>query len=104
MFSSGARMVWRLVSMLATLVTVLLAFTRGVAHADSSAAHTVPVLVLSLDSDDAEEHADALTGALRSRIRASQGWSLVETTQSLGMLTAALRCPAKPLTADCEQR
>ncbi|MBX3208629.1 MAG: hypothetical protein KF764_26585 [Labilithrix sp.] len=62
------------------------------------------VAVLALDSDDAEEQADALTGALRSRIRASQGWSLVETSQSLGMLTAALRCPTKPISAECEQR
>lgn len=80
---------------------VLLPRTAG---ADPSTAHTVPVVVLALDSDDAEEQADALTGALRSRIRASQGWSLVETSQSLGMLTAALRCSSKPIGADCEQR
>jgi hypothetical protein len=60
--------------------------------------------VLAFDSDDAEEQADALTGAMRSRVRASQGWSLIETSQSLGMLTAALRCPSKPMTAECEQR
>jgi len=46
----------------------------------STAAHSLPVAVLSLDSDDAEEQADALTGALRSRIRKSQGWSLIETS------------------------
>lgn len=74
------------------------------ARADESTAHSVAVAVLALDSDDAEEQADALTGALRSRIRASQGWSLVETSQSLGMLTAALRCPMKPISAECEQR
>lgn len=74
------------------------------ALADNSSAHSVAVAVLALDSDDAEEQADALTGAIRSRIRNSQGWSLVETTQSLGMLTAALRCPGKPIPADCEQR
>lgn len=74
------------------------------ARADNSAAHSVQVAVLALDSDDAEEQADALTGALRSKIRNSQGWSLVETTQTLGMLTAALRCPGKPIPAECEQR
>ena len=73
------------------------------ARADGTA-HTVPVAVLTLDSDDAEENADSLTLALRSRIRASQGWSLTETSQSVGMLTAALRCPNKPIPADCEQR
>lgn len=75
-----------------------------VAQADTGSAHSVSVIVLALDSDDAEEQADALTSALRSRIRASQGWSLTDTTQSLGMLTAALRCPGKPIPADCEQR
>ena len=39
-----------------------------------------------------------------ARASATRGWSLVETTQSLGMLTAALRCPGKPIPADCEQR
>jgi hypothetical protein len=88
------------------LVLVVLAVVlvpRG-ARADQSTAHTVSVAVLAFDSEDAEEQADALTGALRSRIRASQGWSLVETTQSLGMLTAALRCTTKPIGAECEQR
>jgi hypothetical protein len=61
------------------------------------------VHVLAIDSDDAEDQADALTGALRSRIRAAPGWSLQETQHSLGMLTAALRCPTKP-DAPCLQR
>jgi hypothetical protein len=88
---------------LVLIVGAVVCLPRG-ARADQSTAHSLPVAVLTLDSDDAEEHADALTGALRSRVRASQGWSLIETTQSLGMLTAALRCPAKPVPAECEQR
>jgi hypothetical protein len=73
------------------------------ARADQPGAHTVPVAVLALDSDDAEEQADALTGALRSRVRAAEGWSLIETTQSLSMLTAALKCPSRP-PPDCQAR
>lgn len=88
---------------LALVVLAVILVPRG-ARADQSTAHSVSVAVLAFDSDDAEEQADALTGALRSRIRASQGWSLVETSQSLGMLTAALRCPGKPMTAECEQK
>jgi hypothetical protein len=88
---------------LVLIVVAVVCLSRG-ARADQSTAHSVSVAVLTLDSDDAEEQAEALTGALRSRIRASQGWSLIETTQSLGMLTAALRCPAKPVSAECEQR
>jgi hypothetical protein len=89
---------------LALVVTLAVVLLPRSGRADPSTAHTVSVAVLAIDSDDAEEQADALTGALRSRIRASQGWSLIETSQSLGMLTAALRCPTKPIPADCEQR
>jgi hypothetical protein len=91
------------------LSTVLLAASlllfalAGIARADQPGPHTVSVAVLGLDSEDAEDQADALTGALRSRIRASQGWSLTETTQSLGMLTAAMKCPARP-TPECQQK
>ncbi len=88
---------------LVPIVLAVLLFVRG-ARADQSTAHGVPVAVLAIDSDDAEEQAEALTGALRSRVRTSQGWVLVETNQSLGMLTAALRCPTKPMSAECEQR
>ncbi|HVH41633.1 MAG TPA: hypothetical protein VM925_04800, partial [Labilithrix sp.] len=89
---------------LALLTLVAVVLSPRLARADQSTAHTVPVAVLALDSDDAEEQAEALTGALRSRVRTSQGWSLIETLQSLGMLTAALRCTTKPLAAECEQR
>lgn len=85
------------------LAAVLFVLAPRSARADQPGAHTVPVAVLALDSEEAEEQADALTGALRSRIRASEGWSLVETTQSLGMMTAALRCPSRP-PPDCQQR
>jgi hypothetical protein len=61
------------------------------------------VHVLGIDSDDAEDQADALTGAIRSRVRGAPGWSLQETQHTLGMLTAALRCPPKP-DAPCLQR
>ena len=73
------------------------------ARADQPGAHTVPVAVLAFDSEDSEEQADAITGAVRSRIRAAQGWSLIETTQSLGMLTAALKCPTQP-PPECQQK
>lgn len=89
---------------IAVLFATIFVVSPGIARADSSTAHSAQVAVLAFDSDDAEEQADALTAALRSRIRASQGWSLIETSQSLGMLTAALRCPGKPIPADCEQR
>jgi hypothetical protein len=59
--------------------------------------------VLEIDSDDADDQAEALTGALRSRVRSSPAWALPETTHTLRMLTAALRCPPRPDPA-CLQR
>jgi hypothetical protein len=93
------RMRWPLVVVVLSILSILV--RERPARADSSTSDTVAVAVLAFDSDDAEEQADALTGSVRSRVRASQGWSLIETTQSLGMLSAALRCPAKPLSAEC---
>src|SRR5262249_20167997 len=96
-------MLRRWVAFAVVLCAVVMMIPRT-ARADNSGGNRAAVAVLALDSDDAEENADALTGALRSKIRNSQGWSLVDTTQTLGMLTAALRCPGKPIPAECEQR
>jgi hypothetical protein len=95
-------MVCRGFSYLVLLMLTVLALPR-VAHADQPGAHTVPVAVLAFDTEDSEEQADAITGAVRSRIRAAQGWSLIETTQSLGMLTAAMKCPSRP-PPECQQK
>jgi hypothetical protein len=89
-----------LVAMLAAmLVSVVL--IPGIARAQSS--RGTALHVLEIDSDDADEQAEALTAALRSKVRASSGWVLLDTTQSLSMLTAALRCPTHPDSA-CLQR
>ncbi len=84
------------------IACVLLLLPR-LARAEAPGPRTSPVHVLGIDSDDAEDQADALTGALRSRVRSAPGWSLQETQHPLGMLTAALRCPPKP-DASCLQR
>jgi hypothetical protein len=59
--------------------------------------------ILEIDSDDADDQAEGLTLALRSRARSAPGWILLDTTQSLSMMTAALRCPQRPDPA-CLQR
>jgi hypothetical protein len=61
------------------------------------------VYVLSLVTDDSDDQADALTQALRSQVRATPGWTLLETQQSFETLAIALKCPAKP-DAPCLQR
>jgi hypothetical protein len=83
------RRLWWLSS---ALLLLTLALAPGVARAQGK----LPLVILTIDSDDAEEQAEGLTGALRSRARASGNWTLTEATQTLSMLTAALKCPAKP--------
>lgn len=73
------------------------------ARAESPNSKAVPIYVLSILTDDADDQADALTQALRSRVRQAPGWSLLETPQSLETLTIALRCPPRP-DAPCLQR
>ena len=91
-------MLRRWVAFAVVLCAVVMMIPRTV-RADNSSAHSVAVAVLALDSDDAEENADALTGALRSKIRNSQGWSLVETTQTLGMLTQPISFAGLPVVS-----
>jgi hypothetical protein len=55
-----------------------------------------PVYVLSIWTDDADDQADALTQALRGRVRQAPGWSLLQTSQSFETLAIALKCPPKP--------
>lgn len=57
--------------------------------------------ILSFETDDADEQADAFTAALRAKMRATPGWTLSENTVSLGLLTAALKCR---VDAPCLQR
>jgi hypothetical protein len=88
---------------LALLATAAIGATGRPAHAEPPTSRAVPVYVLSLWTDDADDQADALTQALRSRVRQAQGWSLLETPQSFETLAIALKCPAKP-DAPCLQR
>ncbi len=94
---------WRLCLIVMGVALFWLVACPGTARADAPGPRASAVHVLGIDSDDAEDQADALTGALRSRVRSAPGWSLQETQHSLGMLTAALRCPPKP-DATCLQR
>ena len=64
----------------------------------------VTVHVIALDSDDAsEDQADALTAALRQRVRNAPGFQPAESNQSLATLLPALKCPSRPDSA-CLQR
>jgi hypothetical protein len=73
------------------------------ALAEAPNAKALPVYVLTISTDDSDDQADALTQAMRSRIRQAQGWSLLETPQSFETLSIALKCPPRP-DAGCLQR
>ena len=73
------------------------------AYAEPPSSKAQPVYVLAIQTDDADDQADALTQALRWRVRQAQGWSLLESPQSFEMLSIALKCPARP-DAGCLQK
>ena len=53
----------------------------------------VPVIhVVAIQSEDVDDQADALTAALRSRVRAMHGFSLGDGDASLEVLTLGLKC------------
>ncbi len=78
-------------AILVVLALAVLAFAPRRAAAQARALH-----VVAIDSDDADEQAEALTSALRSRVRETAGWTLLDTSQSLSVLTAAFQCPQRP--------
>jgi hypothetical protein len=86
--------------LLSILVLLVCALLPRAARADRSAL----VHVIALDSDDAsEDQADALSSALRARVRNTPGWQTAESNMSLSTLLPALKCPTRP-DAACLQR
>jgi hypothetical protein len=84
-----------------SVLAMSLLWTLGVqrtARAEGANPKAMPVYVLSILTDDVDDQADALTLALRARVKQAPGWSLLETPQSLETLTIALKCPPKPDT------
>lgn len=81
----------------------LMSVLARTARAEPPNQKAMPIYVLSVLTEDADDQADALTTALRARVRQAQGLSLLETQQSLETLTIALRCPPRP-DAPCLQR
>ncbi len=81
---------------IACLAALALLVSLAVPRSARAEARGQGVPVLAIDSEDADEQADALTNALRSHLRQTPGWTLMETNQSLSMLTAAFQCPQRP--------
>lgn len=87
---------WRFFVALQTLLLLVAFAGPSFAQQKTSAA------ILGLDSDDAERQADGLSAALRARARAQSGWTISDNTDSIALVTAALRCPSHP-DATCEK-
>ena len=62
-----------------------------------------PLHVLGLETEDADEQAEALSIAIRSRARDRLAWPVASSSPSLSMFLAALRCPSRP-DPPCLQR
>jgi hypothetical protein len=82
-------------------VSLLLGTSTALAAAPGPG--NVSVHVLGLDAEDADEQADALTAALRERLRQQAGYSLGEPNQPLSSLMAVLKCKGTVPDTDCQK-
>ena len=78
------------------LVAGSLALAANMASADAPGPNAPPIQVIAIRSDDAEDQADALTAALRNRVRALRGFSLGDGDFALEVLTLGLKCGETP--------
>jgi len=78
-------------------------FTTASAQAAEPGPDTLPIHVISVQTLDADDQAEALTKALRQAVRAMPGWSQAEGDYSLEVLTLSLKCPDPP-DAGCQSR
>jgi hypothetical protein len=86
-------------------LTAAAAMTSGsaLAFAAEPGPDTLPISVIAIQTDVADDQAEALTKALRNAVRAMPGWSLGEGDFSLEVLTLSLKC-SEPPDASCQSR
>lgn len=78
-------------------------FTSAPVQAAEPGPDTLPIHVITVQTMDADDQAEALTKALRQAVRAMPGWSQAEGDYSLEVLTLSLKCPDPP-DAGCQSR
>jgi hypothetical protein len=78
-------------------------FSPGTARAQPPSGSGLPVAVVAVQADAADDQADALTISLRNRVRTMKGYSLVEGDWSLEVLALALQC-GDDIDATCETK
>jgi hypothetical protein len=75
----------------------------GSALAADPGPDTLPIHIVAIQTEDADDQAEGLTKALRSAIRAMPGWSLGEGDNSLEVLVLKLQC-TEPPDVSCQSR
>ncbi|MDI3287632.1 PEGA domain-containing protein [Polyangium sp. 15x6] len=88
---------------LATTLALATWMSIGAAQASEPGPDTLPIHIISIQTMDADDQAEALTKALRNAVRATPGWSQGEGDYSLEVLTLSLKCPDPP-DAGCQSR
>jgi len=78
------------------MVACTITLATSVSRADAPGPNAPPIQVIAVRSDDAEDQADALTAALRNRVRALRGYSLGDGDYALEVLTLGLKCSEVP--------
>jgi hypothetical protein len=75
----------------------------GAAQAADPGPDTLPIHVIAIQTDNADDQAEALTKALAGAVRKMPGWSLGPGDYSLEVLTLSLKC-SEPPDANCQSR
>jgi len=88
---------------LATTLALSAWMSVGAARASEPGPDTLPIHIISIQTMDADDQAEALTKALRNAVRATPGWSQGEGDYSLEVLTLSLKC-SDPPDANCQSR
>jgi hypothetical protein len=88
---------------MATTAAAALLCGGAPARAAEPGPDTLPINVIAIQTDSADDQAEALTKALRGAVRQMPGWSLGEGDYSLEVLTLSLKCPEPP-DANCQSR
>lgn len=87
----------------ATAAALLACATCALAPGWASAEEALPIAVVSIQTEEVLDQADALTTALKQALRRTPGWSLQEGEWALEVLTVSLEC-AEPPDAACETK
>ncbi|HVY44644.1 MAG TPA: PEGA domain-containing protein [Minicystis sp.] len=75
----------------------------AVARAAPSGPDTLPLNVVAVEGNDAEDQAEALTKALRNAVREMHGWSLTGGDYSMEVLVLSMKC-SDPPDAACQAK